>query len=96
MVAGIAQRMSTSRDEKHTLLATFWFNIAHYTLRPWPWIIVGLVSMVAYPNLEDPEVGYPMIMLKYMPVGLLGIMMTSFLLRLCRLSIPISIGDLLA
>tara|TARA_B100000519_G_scaffold200434_1_gene213585 strand:- start:1290 stop:3059 length:1770 start_codon:yes stop_codon:yes gene_type:complete len=75
----IAQRMFASRDEKHTLLATFWFNIAHYTLRPWPWIIVGLVSMVVYPNLEDPEVGYPMIMLKYMPVGLLGIMMTSFL-----------------
>ena len=39
----IAQRMFASRDEKHTLLATFWFNIAHYTLRPWPWIIVGLL-----------------------------------------------------
>ena len=75
----IAQRMFAARDERNTLLATLWFNIAHYTIRPWPWILVALVSMVVYPNLEDPEAGYPMLMLEYLPVGLLGLMMTAFL-----------------
>ena len=75
----IAQRMFAARDERNTLLATLWFNIAHYTIRLWPWILVALVSMVVYPNLEDPEAGYPMLMLDYLPVGLLGLMMTAFL-----------------
>jgi Na+/proline symporter len=75
----ITQRMFAAKDERNTLLATLWFNIAHYTLRPWPWILVALVSMVVYPNLADPEVGYPMLMLEYLPVGLLGLMMTAFL-----------------
>lgn len=75
----IAQRMFAAKNERHTLLATLWFNIAHYTLRPWPWILVALVAMVVYPNLEDPEAGYPMLMLDYLPVGLLGLMLTAFL-----------------
>jgi len=75
----IAQRMFATKDERNTLLATLWFNIAHYTLRPWPWILVALVSMVVYPNLTDAEAGYPMLMLDYLPVGLLGLMMTAFL-----------------
>ena len=75
----IAQRMFAAKDERNTLLATLWFNIAHYTLRPWPWIIVALVSMVVYPNLSDPEAGYPMLMLAYLPTGLLGLMLTAFL-----------------
>ena len=75
----IAQRMFAARDERNTLLATLWFNIAHYTIRPWPWILVALVSMVVYPDLEDPEAGYPMLMLEYLPVGLLGLMITAFL-----------------
>ena len=75
----IAQRMFAAKDERNTLLATLWFNIAHYTLRPWPWILVALVSMVIYPNLSDPEAGYPMLMLAYLPAGLLGLMLTAFL-----------------
>ena len=75
----IAQRMFAAKDERHTLLATLWFNIAHYTLRPWPWILVALVSMVVYPNLSDPEAGYPKLMLEYLPTGLLGLMLTAFL-----------------
>lgn len=75
----IAQRMFAAKDERNTLLATLWFNIAHYTLRPWPWILVALVSMVVYPNLSDPEAGYPMLMLAYLPTGLLGLMLTAFL-----------------
>ena len=85
----IAQRMFAAKNERHTLLATLWFNIAHYTLRPWPWILVALVAMVVYPNLgdpnhanpmlQDPEAGYPLLMLDYLPVGLLGLMLTAFL-----------------
>ncbi|MCZ6680858.1 MAG: Na+:solute symporter [Candidatus Poribacteria bacterium] len=75
----IAQRMFAAKDERNTLLATLWFNIAHYTLRPWPWILVALVSMVVYPGLEDAEAGYPMLMLEYLPAGLLGLMITAFL-----------------
>lgn len=85
----IAQRMFATKNERHTLLATLWFNIAHYTLRPWPWILVALVAMVVYPNigdpdhvneaLQDPAAGYPLLMLEYLPVGLLGLMLTAFL-----------------
>ena len=85
----IAQRMFSAKNERHTLLATLWFNIAHYTLRPWPWILVALVAMVVYPglgdpnhvntSLQDPEAGYPLLMLDYLPVGLLGLMLTAFL-----------------
>lgn len=85
----IAQRMFSAKNERHTLLATLWFNIAHYTLRPWPWILVALVAMVVYPGLGNPEhvnpalhdaeLGYPMLMLDYLPVGLLGLMLTAFL-----------------
>ncbi|RKU29325.1 sodium:proline symporter [Candidatus Poribacteria bacterium] len=85
----IAQRMFAAKNERHTLLATLWFNIAHYTLRPWPWILVALVAMVVYPgigdpnhidpSLQDPAAGYVMLMLDYLPVGLLGLMLTAFL-----------------
>ncbi|MBN1422599.1 MAG: Na+:solute symporter [Planctomycetes bacterium] len=49
----VAQRMFGARDEKHSLLATFWFNIAHYAVRPWPWIIVALASIVVFPTVES-------------------------------------------
>ena len=54
----VAQRMFCAKDERHSLLATLWFNIAHYAMRPWPWILVGLASLVLYPDLEDKETGY--------------------------------------
>ena len=75
----VKQRMFSAQNERHSLLATLWFNIAHYTVRPWPWILVALVAMVVYPDLHDPELGYPMLMLDYLPVGLLGLMLTAFL-----------------
>ena len=75
----ITQRMFAAKDERNSLLATLWFTVAHYVLRPWPWILVALVSMVVYPNLKDPEAGYPMLMLNYLPVGMLGLMMAAFL-----------------
>ena len=51
----IAQRMMSAKDERHSLLATLWFNIAHYTLRPWPWILVALAALVILPRKSDPE-----------------------------------------
>lgn len=75
----IAQRMFSAKDEKHSFLATLWYTIAHYCLRPWPWIVVGLVALVVYPNLPDPESGYPRMVVEYLPSGLLGLMIASFL-----------------
>ena len=49
----IAQRMLSARDEKHSLLATLWFNVAHYAVRPWPWILVALVSLILFPGLAE-------------------------------------------
>jgi len=122
----IAQRMMSARDEKHSLFATLWFTIAHYTLRPWPWIIVALAALVVLPrasspdalrdenpvlfesvesvfqqgtyhsqkeaygpefsqfyekyeNTVDPGVMYPKLMLRYLPSGLLGLLIAVFL-----------------
>ncbi len=86
----VAQRMLAAKSEGHALGATFLFNVAHYALRPWPWIIVGLASLVMYPEVSDlaaafpdlPEkqirgdLGYP-VMLKLLPTGLLGVMVAS-------------------
>ncbi len=51
----VAQRMMSAKDEKHSLLATLWFTVAHYTLRPWPWVIVALAALVILPRSESPE-----------------------------------------
>ena len=124
----IAQRMMSAKDEKHSLFATLWFTIAHYTIRPWPWILValsalvimprslnineiksenpGIYSMVVeaynnksllksndavyqskefkdayekYENTIDPGVMYPKLMVKYLPKGLLGLLIAVFL-----------------
>jgi len=75
----LAQRMFATKDERHSFLATLWFTVAHYCLRPWPWIVVGLAALVVYPNLPDPELAYPMMVVKYLPSGLLGLMLVSFL-----------------
>lgn len=123
----IAQRMMSCKDEKHSLFATLWFNIAHYTVRPWPWIIVGLAALVLLPrsqsaemlqnedpalyakavqiyhnktmladpeikqdkallnfyekyeNTVDPGIMYPKLMLRYLPPGILGLLIAVFL-----------------
>ena len=66
----VAQRMMSAKDERHSLLATLWFTVAHYCLRPWPWIIVGLVSIVLYPGITDKESGYVLVMRDHLPPGL--------------------------
>ena len=74
----IAQRMFCAKDEKHSLLATLWFNVAHYAIRPWPWILVALVSLILYPHLKDPETGYIRVMVDYLPPYLRGLMLAGF------------------
>ncbi len=74
----IAQRMFSAKNERHSFLATLWFNIAHYTLRPWPWILVALVSLVLFPNIEDKQTGYILVLLNYLPSGFKGLLLASF------------------
>src|SRR5438309_8639359 len=73
----VAQRMLSAKDEKHSLLATLWFNIAHYAVRPWPWILVALASLILYPGLADPETGYIRVMIDYLPSSLRGLMVAE-------------------
>lgn len=75
----IAQRMMSAKDERHSLFATLWFTMAHYCLRPWPWIIVALAALVMYPGLEDPREGFVLVMRDVLPAGLLGLMFAAFL-----------------
>ncbi len=74
----IAQRMFSAKDEKNSLLATLWFNIAHYAIRPWPWILVALASLILFPGLEKPETGYIKVMIAYLPPSLRGLMIAAF------------------
>ena len=74
----IAQRMMSARDERHSFYATLWFTIAHYCLRPWPWILVGLASLVLYPGLTDKEAGYVMVMRDFLPPGWRGMLLAAF------------------
>jgi solute:Na+ symporter, SSS family len=83
----VAQRMLASKSEKDSLGAVLFFNIAHYVLRPWPWILVGLCSLLVYPRLADIQAAFPNLdpkllghdiaypaMLKFLPVGFIGLM----------------------
>ena len=88
----IAQRMLAAKDEKNATWATLFFNFAHYALRPWPWIIVGLASLVIFPSLESINNTFPNLntemqghdvayaaMMTYLPAGLIGIVLTSLI-----------------
>ncbi len=83
----IAQRMLASKSEKDALGSVLFFNLAHYVLRPWPWILVGLCSLIVYPELSDIQKAFPNLnpallghdiaypaMLKFLPVGFIGLM----------------------
>jgi SSS family solute:Na+ symporter len=83
----IAQRMLASKSEKDALGAVLFFNVAHYVLRPWPWILVGLASLIVYPELSDISAAFPNLdprllghdiaypaMLKFLPAGFVGLM----------------------
>ena len=74
----IAQRIMATRSEKDALLATWWFTVAHYCIRPWPWILVALASLALYPGLSDPESGYVLVIRDYLPVGWAGLVIGGF------------------
>jgi solute:Na+ symporter, SSS family len=76
----VAQRIFSARDERHGLYATLWFNIAHYAVRPWPWILTALASLVLYPALADKEAGYVRTLMDpaVFPPALRGIMLAAF------------------
>ena len=76
----VAQRMFSAKDEKHSLYATLWFTVAHYAVRPWPWIIVALCTLVLFPDLGHGEKGdgFVMVMRDYLPAGLLGLLVAAF------------------
>ncbi len=88
----IAQRMLAAKDEKNATWATLLFNFAHYAVRPWPWILVGLASLVLFPSLESINAAFPGLnpemqghdvayaaMMTYLPAGLIGIVLTSLI-----------------
>ena len=75
----IAQRIFSARDEKHGLLSVLWFNIAHYAIRPWPWILTALAAVVLYPHLDHPETGYMLIVSQHVPPALRGIVVAGFM-----------------
>ncbi len=88
----IAQRMLAAKDENHAIGATFFFNIMHYALRPWPWILVALASLIIYPDIASIQEAFPNIsqdklghdlaysaMLTKLPSGLLGLVLASLI-----------------
>jgi solute:Na+ symporter, SSS family len=76
----VAQRIFSARNERHGLFATLWFNIAHYAVRPWPWILTALASLVLYPTLADKESGYVLTLMDpaVFPPALRGVMLAAF------------------
>ncbi len=81
--AYVAQRMFASKDERNSVFAVLWFYVAHFALRPWPWILAALAGMVLFPEMLAPGQNaghiYPMMIVKYMPAGLRGLLLTAFL-----------------
>jgi Na+/proline symporter len=74
----VAQRIFSAKDERNSLGATLWFNVAHYALRTWPWILTALASVVLYPQLKDPEIGYIKVWVDYLPGAFRGLMLAAF------------------
>ncbi len=89
----IAQRMLSAKNEKHAISATLFFNIAHYALRPWPWILIALASILVFPDLASLKAAFPNLskdvvikddlafpaMLTFLPSGLIGLLVSALL-----------------
>ena len=73
------QRLIAAKNEAEAEKSSWFFNILHYAVRTWPWIIVALVAMVIYPDLVDKELGYPKLMLDFLPPVMLGLVVTSLI-----------------
>ncbi|MEW5982907.1 MAG: sodium:solute symporter family protein [Acidobacteriota bacterium] len=75
----IAQRIFSAKDERHGLFSVLWFNVAHYAVRPWPWILTGLAVIVLYPAIDAPETGYMLVLNQHVPPALRGLAIAGFL-----------------
>ncbi|HIK41664.1 sodium:solute symporter family protein [Thermoleptolyngbya sp. M55_K2018_002] len=73
------QRLAASKDEAEAEKAAWFFNLLHYVIRTWPWVVVALAAIALYPTLEDRELGYPRLMLDFLPPVLLGLVVASLL-----------------
>ena len=74
----VAQRIFSAKTERDGVLATLFFQIAHYALRPWPWIVTGLATVILYPNLQDKEAGYVHAFVDLLPTPWRGFMLAGF------------------
>ncbi|QSH41364.1 Na+:solute symporter [Lentisphaerota bacterium ZTH] len=75
----MVQRMLSTKNERHSLLALLWYVFTNYVLRVWPWILVGVFSLIYFPFLEDSDTAYPRMIGLFLPTGLKGIMVASLL-----------------
>ncbi|MFA6175809.1 MAG: hypothetical protein WC765_04435 [Phycisphaerae bacterium] len=71
------QKLAACKSEKDAFLGFLWFNFCHFIVRPWPWIVVGIMSIYYLPNLHDPEMSFPQMIDLFMPVGLKGLMLAA-------------------
>ena len=81
----LCQRLFSCKDERHSLMAMLWYNVAMFALRPWPWIVVGVASLFLIPDITayglnyDPEHAYVVMLMKYLPVGFKGLMVAALM-----------------
>ncbi|MEO1590922.1 MAG: sodium:solute symporter family protein [Cyanobacteria bacterium J06632_22] len=73
------QRLAAAKSEAEAEKSAWFFNILHYVIRTWPWVLVALAALVIFPDLEDRELGYPLLMLEFLPPVLLGIVVASLI-----------------
>jgi SSS family solute:Na+ symporter len=73
------QRLAAAKTEAEAEKSAWFFNLLHYVIRTWPWIVVALVAIVVYPDLEDRELGYPRLMLDFLPPAVLGLAVASLI-----------------
>ncbi len=96
----VAQRMLAARSEKDALYGTLWFNIAHYALRPWPWILVGLAALISFPLVTDPATGKALmdgekayiLSINFVPAGLKGLVLVGFFSALMAIDTRLNLG----
>jgi SSS family solute:Na+ symporter len=75
----VIQKQNSCKSESHALLATLWYSLTNLAFRTWPWVMVALASLILYPNIADPEMAYPQMMMDILPFGLKGLLVASLL-----------------
>jgi SSS family solute:Na+ symporter len=73
------QRLLATKSERDAKLAFLWYAFLHYVMRPWPWIVVGILSLIYFPTVDDPEHVFPLMIDHFLPTGLKGIMVAAML-----------------